>query len=225
MAEAGELLRGITYRNEAAQQYAGALVLDVELGYLRFPDTQGISLIKLVGFGNLLQRNNGEVTNGDYVVAVTQYEDLADIEKDPNKLLKAGVADRIYNTGHALGNTLEDPEEADVWAIDIRAGKLRDERKEGDARLTGKIGRVLHHATLLRQVSKTGLEATTAELHEKFQTADAVLFNEPPHADIRQLIRGNANPTSLFPKFIAIRSQAVRMRRLGKWHKPQNSTV
>jgi hypothetical protein len=223
MVTSGELLSDVIFLDEAAQNYAGTLVVDAELGFLRSPDTAGEGMIDLVGFGRPLRHKIGERWRDGHLTPVTTYDQLSDSDKDPRMLLKAGVASRVYNTAHALGNTAENPDEAPVWSFSIPRAGLFDERHPSDATLVGKVSRAATYAWRREAVKVVGLRAETDHLHRRYGAFAAVLFNEPPKAEIRQLFRGNTNKTDLRPAFIAIRSAGVTLRLIGTWHKPTDS--
>jgi hypothetical protein len=181
-----------------------------QLGFLQISESVlAARSLRLAGFGAPISRDGGF----DTAKLVHPLVDFAELPEEACTIdaQGKGVGPRMYNTPQAAHGLANLPEVFGAYVFEVDRGDLLDKRATEGGRLT----RIARHASrMIRSVGN--VEGVVAGVHRQYGEAGAVLFTQPPRADLRQRTERHAeNPADVPAEFIIVRSAAITLRRIG----------
>lgn len=210
-----EICQTITDQTQFSDElYPGLLEWDENLGFMRQAGSQSDESVIVVGFCNGQPSPPEKRLLPEIIVPRTTFESLTGDERSIAQQGK-GTGPRLYNTPWGITGLAEHSGIAGMYAVELDRGRIRDMRKPSDFRVTGKLARIAHHAGLIMQSKATSLRTTLEGVNNHLgENTDAVLYNRPPRAAIRE--KQPQAGRGIVSEFMVIRNATLRLHKQGE---------
>lgn len=186
------------------------------LGYVSLQPEPAGENVRLLGFG-ALRSPNGGFDLSDEAISIVDFSQLHSSAQSID-LQGKGVGPRLYNTPWAAAGLTDAPSRQGAYLVDIDLAKVFDTRNtQGN-----KFQRIRRHAGRIVRSKLEGEERVVSEIHESFGDAEAVLYTQPPRAELREQHRSHrsrngSNSADIASEFILIRSITVPIHKIGEF--------
>lgn len=210
MAQVSEIIKRVDFDPAFP---VDALRYNEQYGFLQLDEgSLATDAIKFVGFGAPRSRSGGF----DLEAREEPIVDLADLHPSAQKagIQAKGVGFRAYNTPPASQALTDVPKVQGAYVFELRPEAIRDRRRaEGDT-----FTRIGRHADRLAGSQRTSLADVVEDVHASYGNADAVLYTQPPRAQIRQFFqRLSPDVVGVPGEFMIVRSPLVRPTKVGEY--------
>lgn len=194
--------------------YPHLLEWDSDLGFMRQSGSERDGSFVVVGFCNGQPTPPEKRLLPEVIVPRTTYESLTDEERNIS-IQGKGIGPRLYNTPWGITGLPEHSGMAGMYSVELDEERLRDMRRPSDFHAGGKLARIARQAGLILQSKTMGLRSTLEDVNDNLgEDTHAVLYNQPPHAALREKRPPEAK--GIVSEFIVIRSATLRLQKHGE---------
>lgn len=183
------IVSGVHFADRVLRQQLG---FDAGLGFLAVQSaSERAEEVTVLGFAGTDVRSAHDMP--PVLHSVTELYQLPPADQTVDKQGK-GVGLRLYNTPHALAGLAAAPRMVAACALTVERDSVLDTRAPADSTLAGKGSRIARHFGRLVFARTENLAVLTSAIHQSYGDADAVLFNQPPRARLREHTRRARSP-------------------------------